>query len=100
MVFITSVLCRCLVPMREIARTDVTDGVSWYCPHCKSRKSIRDGIFFFKEPHHLAEVDDTDTLLDCSRECHFSSKKFRDQYGYSYKCLPVVAGSLFTKAYP
>ena len=48
MVFITSVLCRCLVPMREIARTDVTDGVSWYCPHCKSRKSIRDGIFFSK----------------------------------------------------
>ena len=57
-------------------------------------------LVYFKEPHHLAEVDDTDTLLDCSRECHFSSKKFRDQYGYSYQCLPVVAGSLFTKAYP
>ena len=41
-------LCRCLVPMREIARTDVTDGVSWYCPHCKSQKSIRDGSFFSK----------------------------------------------------
>ena len=55
---------------------------------------------YFKEPHHLAEVDDTDTLLDCSIDCHCSSKKFRDQYGYSYQCLPVVVGSLFTKAYP
>ena len=32
---------RCAVPMMERRRSDVTDGVSWWCPHCKSRKSIR-----------------------------------------------------------
>ena len=37
----------CAVPMME-RRSDVTDVVSWWCPHCKSRKSIREGSFFTK----------------------------------------------------
>ena len=36
----------CAVPMRERPRSDVSDGVSWWCPSCKSRKSIRAGSFF------------------------------------------------------
>ena len=39
---------RCAVPMVERRRSDVSDGVSWWCPHCKGRKSIRDGSFFAK----------------------------------------------------
>lgn len=29
-------------------RSDVTDGVSWWCSRCKGRKSIREGSFFSK----------------------------------------------------
>ena len=39
---------RCAVPMVERRRSDVSDGVSWWCPHCKGRKFIRDGSFFAK----------------------------------------------------
>ena len=38
----------CGIPMREVKRRDVTDGVSWWCPQCKTRKSIRDKSFFSK----------------------------------------------------
>ena len=34
--------------MVERRRNDVTDGVSWWCRTCKSRKSIREGSFFSK----------------------------------------------------
>ena len=34
--------------MREQPRRDVTDQYSWWCPQCKTRKSIRDGSFFNK----------------------------------------------------
>ena len=34
--------------MQERVRSDVSDGVSWYCPQCYTRKSIRDGSFFSK----------------------------------------------------
>ena len=34
--------------MREQPRRDVTDQYSWWCPQCKTRKSIRDGSFFHK----------------------------------------------------
>ena len=34
--------------MREAAIADASDGISWNCPQCKSRKSIRDGSFFSK----------------------------------------------------
>jgi transposase-like protein len=34
--------------LREVSRKDVTDQYSFYCPQCKSRKSIRDGSFFAK----------------------------------------------------
>ena len=34
--------------MRERTRKDLTDGVGWFCPHCKSQKSIREGSFFAK----------------------------------------------------
>ena len=34
--------------MQERPRNDVSDGVSWKCPTCKGRKSIREGSFFAK----------------------------------------------------
>ena len=34
--------------MVERPRDDVSDGVSWYCPQCYARKSIRTGSFFVK----------------------------------------------------
>ena len=34
--------------MQERVQSDVSDGVSWYCPQCYTRKSIRDGSFFSK----------------------------------------------------
>ena len=34
--------------MVERRRSDVTDGVSWWCSRCKGRKSIREGSFFSK----------------------------------------------------
>ena len=32
--------------MQEVTRPDVSDGISWWCPQCKGRKSIREGSFF------------------------------------------------------
>ena len=41
--------CRCPnTPMVERPRDDVSDGVSWYCPQCYTRKSIRKNSFFDK----------------------------------------------------
>ena len=41
--------CRCHnVHMVERERADVSDGVSWYCPQCYTRKSIRSNSFFDK----------------------------------------------------
>ena len=41
--------CRCPnTPMVEWPRDDVSDGVSWYCPQCYTRKSIRKNSFFDK----------------------------------------------------
>ena len=34
--------------MHEASRNDVTDGVRWRCPICKTSKSIRHGSFFSK----------------------------------------------------
>ena len=34
--------------MVEKPRQDVSDGYSWWCRSCKTRKSIRDGSFFAK----------------------------------------------------
>ena len=39
---------QCNVPMRQGTRKDVTDGVVWRCPQCKTTKSIREGSFFSK----------------------------------------------------
>ena len=38
----------CNVPMRQGTRKDVTDGLVWRCPQCKTTKSIRAGSFFSK----------------------------------------------------
>ena len=38
----------CNVPMRQGMRKDVTDGLVWRCPQCKTTKSIREGSFFTK----------------------------------------------------
>ena len=43
---------RCGIGMRERPRSDVSDGVSWWCPQCKSRKTVRDNSFFKKS--HLS----------------------------------------------
>ena len=37
---------RCIAAMKERELSDSSDGVSWYCPQCYTRKSIRDGSFF------------------------------------------------------
>ena len=34
--------------MRERKRGNVSDGICWYCPDCKTTKSIREGSFFTK----------------------------------------------------
>lgn len=39
---------RCNILMVERPRRDVKDGVSWHCPSCKGRTSIRGGSFFTK----------------------------------------------------
>jgi hypothetical protein len=39
---------RCNTAMQERQRGDVSDGVSWYCLQCYTRKSIREGSFFSK----------------------------------------------------
>ena len=41
--------CRCPnTPMVERPRDNVSDGVSWYCPQCYTKKSIRKDSFFDK----------------------------------------------------
>ena len=37
---------RCNTQMVEHLREDVSDGFSWWCSHCKTRKTIREGSFF------------------------------------------------------
>ena len=40
---------RCRGNMNQRARAQAgSDGVCWYCPSCKTTKSIRDGSFFSK----------------------------------------------------
>ena len=34
--------------MCQRPRSDVSDGFSWWCPQCKTRKSIQDHSFFTK----------------------------------------------------
>ncbi len=36
-------------------RRDVSDGVSWWCRQCKTRKTIRDGSFFTKSRLELQQ---------------------------------------------
>ena len=38
----------CNVSMRHGRRSDVTDGLVWRCPQCKTTRSIREGSFFTK----------------------------------------------------
>ena len=44
----SSTCSRCAVPMTQRPRNDVSDKFSWWCPQCKTRKTIRDGSFFSK----------------------------------------------------
>ena len=39
--------------MEERPRRDVSDGYSWWCRNCKTRKSIREGSFFSKSKINL-----------------------------------------------
>lgn len=39
---------RCTIAMRERKRSDISDGVCWYCTNCKTTKSVRDLSFFAK----------------------------------------------------
>ena len=43
-----NVYCRCSFAMEERERSDISDGVSWYCPQCYTRNTIKDGSFFSK----------------------------------------------------
>ena len=43
--------------MLERARSDVSDEISWWCPQCKSRKTIRDGSFFNKPLAKSTAID-------------------------------------------
>ena len=38
----------CQVAMQEKARKKLSDGIGWWCPSCKSRKSLREKSFFSK----------------------------------------------------
>ena len=38
----------CQIPMQEKAPNDVSDGVGWWCPSCKSRKLLREKSFLLK----------------------------------------------------
>ena len=40
--------CPRSLPMTKRPRRDVSDGISWWCRLCKTRKTIRDGSFFSK----------------------------------------------------
>ena len=46
--------CRCHIQMNE-RRSDVTDGFSWYCPTCKTTKSVRADSFFAKSRKTLQQ---------------------------------------------
>ena len=58
--------------MREAARADASDEISWKCPQCKSRKSIRDGSFFFKVTSHFAAVAE-DPISKACEHCDETS---------------------------
>ena len=40
--------CICGRAMRERRRSDISDGISWYCPSCKKTKTIRKDSFYAK----------------------------------------------------
>ncbi len=37
---------RCIIPMDERPRCDISDGYRWWCRQCETWKSIREGSFF------------------------------------------------------
>ena len=37
-----------MTAMRERKRRDISDGICWFCPTCKTTKSIRESSFFSK----------------------------------------------------
>ena len=43
-----STLHRCNTAMTERPRVDVSDKYCWWCPSCKTRKTIQEGSFFKK----------------------------------------------------
>ena len=47
--------CICGHAMRERRRSDISDGISWYCPSCKKTKTIRKDSFFAKSKMTLQE---------------------------------------------
>ena len=44
----STVIFSCNTAMRERKRRDVSDGICWFCPTCKTTKGIRDSSFFSK----------------------------------------------------
>lgn len=39
--------CRCNDVMNETSRSDVIDKIAWWCPRCRSRRTIREGSIFY-----------------------------------------------------
>ena len=77
--------------MQECVRSDVSDGVSWYCPQCYTRKSIRDGSFFSKSKITLQkrmlllhfwvrQCPVTDAMKDAEVDKHTAIDVFQGRY--------------------
>ena len=75
--------------MEEKSRRDVSDGIRWWCPRCKTTKSIRDGSFFAKSRMTLQEwlmllffwVDDT-PVTKAAKHAQVSEHSAIDAYGW------------------
>ncbi len=81
---------RCNVAMVERPRNDVTDGYSWSCPKCKTRKSVRDGSFLYKVQTNPSEAAVLD--VDVGKR---DSRNRRNGYGPKCKTRKSVRDGSF-----
>ena len=75
---------RCTVAMQEGPRRDVSDGVSWWCASCKTRKK---GSFF--EKSHITLQQWLLLLYFWARE--YPVTTVAEDVGIEKRCLPVAA---------
>ena len=55
---------KCDVDMKERSKSNVMDGVTWYCPRCKSTKSIR-AKFFLENSLNFNSHNVSNLLMGC-----------------------------------